>query len=104
MPRTIRLHQNSCLTSKRFETFCIENNSEPIYAHATYYRAIGLVECLIQTIKRQLSCMKAHSSKQFNLEHSINSFIPRLRKSKPKPKKITPFETHLGQTMLYANF
>ena len=43
-----------------FETFCTENNIELIYAPANDYRAIGLVERLIQTIKRQLSCMKAH--------------------------------------------
>ena len=41
------------------ETFCTENNITPIYAPANDHRAIGrIVEGLIQTIKRQLSCMQ----------------------------------------------
>ena len=40
-----------------------ENNITPIYAPAIDHRAIGLVERLIQTIKRQLSCMKTQLNK-----------------------------------------
>ena len=63
-PRTIRLGQARSLTGKKFETFCTEKNIERIYAPANDQRAIGLVECLIKTIKRQLSCMKTHVNKK----------------------------------------
>ena len=55
VPRTIRLDQARCSTGKKFETFCTENNITPIFAPANDHRAIGLVERIIQTIKRQLS-------------------------------------------------
>ena len=58
VPRTVRLDQARCFTGKKFETFCTENNITSIYAPANDHRAIGLVERLNQTIKRQLSCMK----------------------------------------------
>ena len=74
VPRTIRLDQAQRFTGKKFETFYTENNITPIYAPASYHRAIGLVEGLIQTIKRQLACVKTHLNKKFNLE-SIYAII-----------------------------
>ena len=65
VPRTIRLDQARCRTGKKFETFCTEKIITPIYARAIDHRAIGLVERLIQTIKRQLSCLKTHLNKKF---------------------------------------
>ena len=56
--RTIRLDQARCFTGKKFQIFCTAKNITPIYAPANDHRAIGLVERVIQTIKRQLSCMK----------------------------------------------
>ena len=94
LPRTIRLDQARCFTGKKFETFCIENNITPIFAPANDHRAIGLVKRLIQTIKRQLSCMKTQLNKKFNLEHSLYAIIQRLRISKQKTIEITPFEAH----------
>ena len=82
---------------KKVETFCTENNITPIYAPAIDHRAIGLVERLIQTIKRQLSCMKSQLNKKFNLENSLKALIQRLRISKQKTIDITPFEAHFGR-------
>ena len=96
-PRTIRLDQARCFTGKKFETFCTETFCTPIYAPANDHRAIGLVERLIQTIKRQLSCMKSQLNKKFNLENSFKAIIQRLRISKQKTIDITPFEAHLGR-------
>ena len=64
--KTLRLDQARCFTGKKFETFCTENNITHIYAPANDHRAIRLVERLIQTIKRQLSCMKTQLNKKFN--------------------------------------
>ena len=82
VPRAIRLDQARCFTGKKFETFCTENIITPIYAPANNHRAIGLVERIIQTIKRQLSCMKSQLNKKFNLENSLKAIIQRLRISK----------------------
>ena len=80
-----------------FETFCTENNITPIYAPANDHRAIGLVERIIQTIKRQLSCMKSQLNKKFYLENSLKAIIQRLRVSKQKTINITPFEAQFGR-------
>ena len=97
VPRAIRLDQARCFTGKKFETFCTEINITPIYAPANDHRAIGLVERIIQTIKRQLSCMKSQLNKKFNLENSLKAIIQRLRISKQKPINTTPFEKHFGR-------
>ena len=85
------------MTGKKSKEFCIDNNIEPKYAPANDHRAIRLVERLIQTIKRQLSCMKAQLNKKFNLELSIHAIIQRLRISKHKTTKNSPFEAHFGK-------
>ena len=97
VPRTIRLDQARCFTGKKFETFCTKNNITPIYAPANDHRAIGLVERIIQTIKRQLSCMKSQLNKKINLENSLKAIIQRLRISKQKTITTTPFEAHFGR-------
>ena len=60
-------------------------------------RAIALVQPLIQTIKRQLSCIKAQLNKIFILETSLYAFIQRLRVSKQKTIDTTTFEAHFGR-------
>ena len=97
VPRNIRLDQARCFTGKKFETFCTENNFTPIYAPANDHRAIGLVERIIQTIKRQLSCMKSQLNKKFNLENSLKAILQRLRISKQKTINTTTFEAHFGR-------
>ena len=82
VPRTIRLDQARSFTGKNVERFGTENKITPIYAPANDHRAIGLVERLIQTIKRQLSCMKTQLNKKSNLEKSLHEIIQRLRISK----------------------
>ena len=69
---------------KSFETFSIENNITPIYAPTNDHRAIGLVERIIQTIKRQLSCMKSQLNKKIDLENSLKAIIQQLRTCKQK--------------------
>ena len=70
---------------------------KPIYAPANDHRAIGLVERIIQTIRRQLSCMKSQLNKKFYLETSLKAIIQQLRISKQKTINITPFEAHIGR-------
>ena len=82
--RTIRLGQASCFTGKKIERLCTENNITSIFAPTNGHRAVGLVERLIQTIKRQLSCMKTQLNRKFNLEYSLYAAIQRLKISKQK--------------------
>ena len=67
---------------KKIEIFCTENDITPVNAIANNHRAIGLVERLIQTIKRQLSCMKTQLNKKFDLEQSLHAIVQRLRRLK----------------------
>ena len=96
VPRTIRLDQARCFTGKKFEIFCTEDNITPLYAPANDHRAIGLVERIIQTIKRQLSCMKSQL-KKFDIENSLKAIMQRLRISTQKTINITSFEAHFGR-------
>ena len=67
IPRTIRLYQATCLLGKRVTNYCNENNTNILDAPVDDHRAIGLVERMIQTIKRRLSCMKDEIEKHFLL-------------------------------------
>ena len=52
IPRTIRLDQATCLVGKQVTSYCNENSIDILDAPVGDHRAIGLVERLIQTIKR----------------------------------------------------
>ena len=94
-PRTIRLDQATCLVGKQVTNYCNENNI--IDAPVGDHRAIGLVERMIQTIKRRLSCMKAENKDTFSTSKVIKQIVSALSLTKQKTTKITPFEVHLGR-------
>ena len=58
VPRNIRLVQARCLFGYKVKNFCKQHNINIMTAPANDHRAIGLVERLIQTIKRRLSCIE----------------------------------------------
>ena len=78
----------------------METNIEPIYAPAHDHRAKGLVERLIQTIKRQLSCMKAQLNKNIKLQHAIHAINQKVRITQQKTFILTSFEAHCGTLQL----
>ena len=61
------------------------------------HRAIGLVERMIQTKKRRLSCMKAENTETFSTSIAIKQNTSDLRLTKQKTTKITPSEAHFGR-------
>ena len=61
VPRNIRLDQARCLIGYKVKSICKQHNINIITVPANDPRAIGLVERLIKTIKRRLSCMKLDS-------------------------------------------
>ena len=72
MPRNFRLDQARCLIEYKVEHFCKQNNINIITVPANDHRAIGLVERLIQTIRRRLSCMQlATRNNTFTIKKAI---------------------------------
>ena len=96
-PRTIRLDQATCLVGKQVTIYCNENNIDILDAPVGDHRAIGLVERMIQTIKRRLSCMKAENKDTFATSKAIKQILSDLRITRQKATKITPFEAHFGR-------
>ena len=97
IPQTIRLDQATCLVGKQITNHCNENNNNILDAPVGDHRAIGLVERMIQTIKRRLSCMKAENKDTFSTSKAIKQIVSDLRLTKQKTTKITPFEAHFGR-------
>ena len=98
IPRNKRLDKATCLVGKQVTTYCNENNINIIDAPIGDHRAIGLVERMIQTIKRCLSCMKAENKDKFSTSKAIKQIISALRLTRQKNTEITPFEAHFGRT------
>ena len=76
VPRNIRLDQARCLIGNKVKTLCKQHNINILTAPANDHRAIGLVERLIQTNKRRLSCMKLDNRNQsFTIKEAIKSIV-----------------------------
>ena len=57
IPRSIRCNQAQAFKSRDFNVYCKDNNIKLILAPAGDHRATGMVERLIQTIKRKLGVL-----------------------------------------------
>ena len=99
IPRSIRLDQAKFLIGIQVETFCNKNKIDIIEAPVNDHRAIGLVERLIQTIKKRLAYIKGEksSTNAFHVKQALKIIIHQLRICKQKTTKISPFETHFGR-------
>ena len=97
-PRNIRLDQARCLIGYKVKKFCEQHNINIITAPANNHRAIGLLERLIQTIKRRLRCMKLDSrNNTFTIKEAIKSIVYQLCTCKQKTTNVTPFQAHFGR-------
>ena len=98
VPWNIRLDQARCLIGYKVKNFCKQHNINILTAPANDHRAIGLVERLIQTIKRRLSCMKFDNrNKRFTIKEAIKSIVYQLRICKQKTTNVTSFQAHFGR-------
>ena len=98
VPRNIRLDQARCLKGNKIQQLCKRNNIELIYAPANDHRPIGLVERLIQTVKRRLGCIKLDpNQKPFNIKNALQNISFELRTCRKKISKLSPFEAHYGR-------
>ena len=57
IPRSLRCDQAQAFKSRNFNVYCKDNNIKLILAPAGDHRATGMVDVLIQTIKRKLGVM-----------------------------------------------
>ena len=65
---------------------------------ANDHRPIGLVERLIQTVKRRLGCIKLDpSQRSFNIKNALRNISFELRFCKKKYSKLSPFEAYYGR-------
>ena len=61
MSRSSRCDQAQAFKAREFELYCKDKNIKLILAPAEDHRATGMVERLIQTIKRRIAIMKSDS-------------------------------------------
>ena len=98
VPRSIRMDQARCQTGNVIKEFCNRNNIKKIFAPANDHRSIGLVERLIQTVKRRLGCIKLDTNQRpFNIKQSLREIAQELRICRKKATNISPFEAHFGR-------
>ena len=98
VPRSIRMNQARCQKGNIIRDLCNRNNNKIIFAPANDHRSIGLVERLIQTVKRRLGCIKLDPRQHpFNIKQSLNQIAQELRICRKKATNISPFEAHFGR-------
>ena len=98
VPRNIMLDQARCLLGYKVKNFCKKDNINIITPPAYDHRAIGLLERLMQTITRRLSCTKLNNGNNtFTIKEAINSIVYQLRICKQKTTNVTPFQAHFGR-------
>ena len=78
-PRTIRIDQANSLVGKQVTNYCNENNINILDAPVGDHRAIGLVERMIQKLKRRLSCIQAENKEIFSTSNAIEQIISDIR-------------------------
>ena len=98
VPRTIRLDQARCLKENKLQQLCKRYSIELIYAPANDLRPIGLVERLIQTVKRRLGCIKLDPNhKPFIFKNALQNISFELCTCRKKNSKLSTFEAHYGR-------
>ena len=98
VPRSIRMDQARCQKGNIIRDLCSRNNMRIIFAPANDHRSIGLVERLIQTVKRRLGCIKLDPKQHpFNIKQSLRQIAQELRICRKKATNISPFEAHFGR-------
>ena len=77
VPRKIGCDQAQKFRAKKFQLFCHTNNIKLLFAPVDDHRAFGLVERMIQTLKRRLAVMRID---QANLPYKLASDVAEIIK------------------------
>ena len=98
IPRNIRCDQAQAFKSRQFEIFCNNHNIKLILAPAGDHRANGMIERLIQTIKRRLSVLNNDPKwSKITLADKITEIIKEIKLIPNTTTKIAPFTAHFGR-------
>ena len=98
IPRSIRCDQAQAFKAKEFDIFCKNKNIKLILAPAGDHRGTGMVERLIQTIKRRLAVLDIDPNwSNSTLTNRLANIIENIRLIPNTTTKITPFEAHFGR-------
>ena len=96
IPRSIRCDQAQAIKAKEFKIFC-KKNIKLILAPAGDHRGTGMVERLIQTIKRRLAVLDIDPNwNNETLSTRLASIFKNIRLKPNKTTKTTPFEADFG--------
>ena len=98
IPRSLRCDQAQAFKAKEFDIFCKNKNIKLILAPAGDHRGTGMVERLIQTIKRRLAVLDIDPNwSSETLSSRLANIIENIRLIPNRTTKITPFEAHFGR-------
>ena len=98
IPRCIRCDQAQAFKTREFEIYCKNNNIKLILAPAGDHRGTGMVERLIQTLKRRLVVLDIDPKwTQTTLSESVANIRENIRLIPNATIKISPFEAHFGR-------
>ena len=98
IPRSIRCDQAQAFKAKKFDLFCKNKNIKLILAPAGDHRGTGMVERLIQTIKRLLAVLDIDPNwSSETLSSRLANIIENFRLIANRTTKINPFEAHFGR-------
>ena len=98
IPRSIRCDQAQAFKAKEFELFCKNRKIKLILAPAGDHRGTGMVERLIQTIKRRLAVLDVDPNwSTVTLANRVANIIENIKLIPNSTTKITPFEAHFGR-------
>ena len=96
--RRLPCDQAQTFRAKKFQIFCRSNNIKLLFAPVDDHRAIGVVERMIQTIKRRLEVMRIDpTNTPYKLASDVAEIIKTLRNTPHVVTKISPFEAHMGR-------
>ena len=98
VPRNIRCDQAQAFKSRQFEINCKNNNIKLILAPVGDHRATGLIERLIQTIKKRLSVLNIDINwSQVTLTDKVAEIIQEIKLIPNTTTKIAPYTAHFGR-------
>ena len=98
IPRSLRCDQAQAFKARKFEVFCKNKNIKLILAPAGDHRATGMVERLIQTIKRRIAVMEhVPLWSSSDLATIVAKIMESIRIIPNTTTKLKPFEAHFGR-------
>ena len=96
VPRKLRCDQAQTFRAKRFQFSGNSNHIKVFFAPVDDHRSIGVVERLIQTLKRRLEVMRIFANNtSFKLASDVAEIIKPLRIAPRGITRVTPFEEHM---------